>query len=486
MVDNAQGRPVFFTLLCCTVIFSCGGSSEKEFRAGAAAVDVTPKVWPLPMVGSFSYRPADSAHDPLHSRALVLDDGSLQLAVAVVDSCYIPRSILDEAKSRASKAIGMLTSRMLIAATHTHTAPPPAPGVGLRGPEAKAHATNEALYSEQLIQGIADSITRAHARLEPAAIGWALTEVSDEVFNRRWFMKEGTIPPDPYGGTTDRVRMNPPRADPNLIRPAGPTDPQVAVLSIRTAEGEPLALLANYSLHYVGAIPPGRVSADYFGEFAAAIAQELSAPADFVGILSNGAGGDINNIDFTKPRPRREPFEQVRKVAWKVAYAVAEACRTIDYEHWVELSMAEHEMKLALRRPTRDVYARSQKLLESVSPANYMRPHIYARWAVDLHEGPDTTNVKLQAVRIGNLGIVALPFETFVEIGLDLKSKSPLQPTFIIELANGAEKYLPTPEQHELGGYETWLGTNRVEKQASVKLTQALLDLLTSVAPNRP
>ena len=92
----------------------------------------------------------------------------------------------------------------------------------------------------------------------------------------------------------------------------------------------------------------------------------------------------------------------------------------------------------------------------------------------------------VDGICFGDLGIAALPFETFVEIGLELKGKSPLQPTFVIELANGAEKYLPTPEQHALGGYETWLGTNQVEKQAAVKVSQALLDLLASVAPNRP
>ncbi len=123
--------------------------------------------------------------EPLHSRALVLDDGSLQLAIAVVDSCYIPRSVLDEAKERASKATKIPTNRMLVSATHTHTAPPPAPGVGLRGPEAQAHVENEALYSEQLIQGIVDSIINAHACIEPAEIGWAITEVEDADFNCR-------------------------------------------------------------------------------------------------------------------------------------------------------------------------------------------------------------------------------------------------------------------------------------------------------------
>ena len=483
MSDNAPGR---LALLCCASIFACGGAQENPFRAGAAAVDVTPTAWPLPMVGSFRYRPANGARDPLHSRALVLDDGSLQLVLAVVDSCYVPRSVLDEAKRRASGATGIPASRMLIAATHTHSAPPPAPGVGLRGPESAPNRENEAIYSEQLIQGIADSIARAHARLEPAAVGWALTELPDEVFNRRWFMKDGAIPADPFGGETDRVRMNPPRADPNLVRPAGPTDPQVAVLAIRAAAGRPLALLANYGLHYVGGIPPGLVSADYFGEFASAIARELRAPDGFVAMLSNGTSGDVNNIDFTRPRPRQEPFEQARKVAGKLARAAAQAWRTIEYQSQTDLAMAERELALTLRKPLPETYARSRKLLEGVPPADYERRHIYARRAVDLEEGPDAVDVKLQAVRIGKLGVAALPFETFAETGLEIKSKSPLRPTFAMSLANGAEKYLPTPEQHELGGYETWLGTNRVEKQASVKVTRALLDLLADVAAPQP
>jgi neutral ceramidase len=479
-----NNRIALVLILGCALTLACGSSESPALRAGAAVVDITPKVWPLPMVGSFSYRPATSAHDPLHSRALVLDDGSLQLAIAVVDSCYIPRSVLDEAKERASKATKIPTNRMLVSATHTHTAPPPAPGVGLRGPEAQAHVENEALYSEQLIQGIVDSIINAHARIEPAEIGWAFTEVEDEVFNRRWFMKEGSIPPDPFGGTTDRVRMNPPRGSADLVRPAGPTDPEVGILSVRSAAGVPLALLANYSLHYVGAILPGGLSADYFGEFAREISIKLDAPADFVGILSNGTSGNINNIDFTQTRTIREPFEQVRKVAGKVADAVAQAYDAIEHKPSASLSMAERELTLALRKPSAEVYENSQELLTNVPLADYGRQHIYAQWAIALHDGPDSIDVKLQAIRIGDLGIAALPFETFVEIGLELKSKSAIRPMFTIELANGAEKYLPTPEHHELGGYETWLGTSQVETQASVKITKALLELLDEVAPD--
>jgi hypothetical protein len=77
-----------------------------------------------------------------------------------------------------------------------------------------------------------------------------------------------------------------------------------------------------------------------------------------------------------------------------------------------------------------------------------------------------------------------MPFEVLVEIGLDLKKRSPFPRTLIVELANGGFGYLPPPHQHELGGYETWLGTSKMEKQASVILTDHLLEMLKELKKN--
>ena len=465
---------------------SCAIESRPALQAGASAVDITPRDWPLPLIGSFRYRPATGAHDALNSRALVLADGTEMVAIAIVDSCYIPREILDEAKRQAQVETGIRADRMLIAATHTHTAPPPAPGVGLRGPEPAANVQNEERYSRQLIDGIAASISKAFERLEPAELGWASLELADEVFNRRWFMKEGTIPPDPFGGTTDRVRMNPPAASPDLVEPSGPVDAEAVVLSIRSVAGKPLAVLANYSLHYVGNIPAGMVSADYFGEFSRTVAARLNAGDRFVGMLSNGTSGNINNIDFSKPRTRKEPFEQVRAVAGKLADAVAQAYGGIEHASEAAIAMEQTELTLARRKPTRKILEQSRALIRDVSPSELTRGHIYAQRAIDLHDGPDDVSVVLQAIRIGDLGIVALPFETFVETGLAIKGSSPLPRTFVISLANGAEGYLPTPQHHALGGYETWLGTSRVETQASDRVEEQLLTSLHRLAGSGP
>jgi len=297
------------------------GQAAPQFRAGAFAADITPRQWPVRLIGGYEEPLAESAHDPLHARALVLDDGGTRIAIVVVDSCFLPRALDDRARARAEKATGIPGRHMLIAATHTHSAPPAKP---------EGASTVELAYQELLEQQIAQAVIEANKRLEPAQIGWAVRQEPSELHNRRWFMKAGSIPPDPFGNTTDKVRMNPPRASADLIKPAGPVDPGFTVVSVKTAAGKPLALLANYSLHYVGGIGGRQLSADYFGEFARQVAERLEsegAISGFVGILSNGTSGDVNNIDFEHPAISREPFQQIRLVAGKLADSAIAAYR---------------------------------------------------------------------------------------------------------------------------------------------------------------
>lgn len=127
---------------------------------------------------------------------------------------------------------------------------------------------------------------------------------------------------------------------------------------------------------------------------------------------------------------------------------------------------------------------RAKKLLEAAGPAPWKgRREVYAHETLDVAAYPPTVKVKLQAIRIGELGIVSSPCETFVETGLAIKQESPLKPTFVIELANGYNGYLPTPEQHGLGGYETWRAkSSYLAVDAEPKLRSTLLKLLNDVA----
>jgi hypothetical protein len=255
------------------------------------------------------------------------------------------------------------------------------------------------------------------------------------------------------------------------------------VLSVRSRDHRPIALLGNYSLHYVGGIPAGGVSADYFGEYARLLEAELGGKADgqpaFVGIMSNGTSGDVNNINFLHPRPRAEPFERMKAVAKKVADKTLHAYRHIEHKSDVTLGMEQTLVTFAKRRPTPSQVKMAKTFLATEDESKLPpRAHAYARWTLELNEPPHEAEIVLQAVRIGELGITSIPCETFAETGLEIKEKSPFPATFTIELANGHYGYLPTPRQHELGGYETWLGTNELEKTASVKITETLLKML--------
>ena len=455
--------------------------ARAELRAGTSIVDITPQQWPLAPRGSFTPRPTDSARDPLKVRCLVLDDGTdggMRIVFAVVDSCMVHRGQLDPAKKRASEATGIPVEQMLMCATHTHSAP---------FANAQHGTPQELAYQERLIDGIAQAVIEAANSLQPARVGWSGYDLPDEVFNRRWFLKPGTVPTNPFGEDTDIVKMNPPRNNDILINPAGPTDPEVSVLYVENANGRPLSVFANYSLHYVGATG-GQMSADYFGEFARLMPYRLRrAEEDFVAMLSNGTSGDINNINFRDPRPPREPFEQIRIVASKTADAATRAIRQIDsLREDPVLSMRQREITLKHRVPTKALIERAERIMKMDNEQAKELPRLakaYAKRTLDLAAEPPTTDVLIQAVRIGDLAICTMPFEVLVDIGLELKKKSPAGDTFVVSLANGGYGYLPPPEQHEFGGYETWLCTNKVQKDASEILVANLLEMLGEIFP---
>jgi len=474
------------------IVFLLGGyvlvhaEDEKPiFRAGAATSNITPPLGEL-IVGGWKPIPATNIHDELHARCLVLDDGKVKLALVLCDNVGIPVEVFDSAKQQVHEATGLPTTHMLMAATHTHSA------TTARGPLKTFAETELTDYQQFVARRISDGVRRALAHLEPARIGWGKIDEPSEVFNRRWFVTDASLLSNPFGGL-DQVRMNPPRGSSKLDRPAGPTDPEISFVSVQSLDGRPIALLANYSLHYVGGVPSGDVSADYFGYFAKFIGEKLGATDQsppFVGILSNGTSGDVNNINFPEKSTRKyERYEKMQEVAGKVASRVFEAHQRIDFQDWVPLAAKQVNLALKTRQPTAEMIAHFKRVTSGNDDdprRRHSREEIYADRIAKIQKAPKEIHIQLQALRIGDLGIAAIPFETFTETGLELKDRSPFRGTFTIELANGSYGYLPTPEQHRLGGYETWLGSNYVEKEATTKIVATLLDLFETLQQQHP
>jgi len=461
------------------LMFLLGYPCQAEtLRGGSAAVDITPLSLPVSMTGSFQDRKATGVHDRLHARSLVLEDGETRIAFVICDSCLIPKDIYDTAKKLASQRTGIPTTRILTAATHTHTAP-----TALKA----AQCSPDPQYLEYLTKQIAEAVVVATGRLRPVEIGWGVVSVADEVGNRRWFVKPEASKANPFGRTDDQVRMNPPRGIGVLIRPAGPVDPDVTFLSVRSPGGAAVSLLANYGLHYVGGIAPGQLSADYFGAFARHIADRLKADESFVGIMSNGTSGDVNNSQFLNPRPRSAPYERMEAVAAKVADQIHRVHDGVRFTSNASIRMSEREIDLGVRKPNAVELERARALLKNAAdPQRLTTDELYAQESIRLHEAEPTVRIKLQTIAVDDLAIVAIPCEVFAEIGLEIKARSPFGTTFVIELANGYNGYLPTPKQHALGGYETWRsGWSYLETEASTRITETTLDMLKSIRAGR-
>jgi hypothetical protein len=452
-------------------------TAHAEFRVGAAITDVTPLSFPVLVNGGMTASSANKAVTPIHARSIVLDDGSERIAIVVVDSCMMPRDLLDDAKLLASQRTRLRPDRIMISATHTHTAPA---SMGCLGTDA------EPGYVPFLREKLAESIAAAESRLQPASVGFGVGNAAAFTALRRWIIRPDRVINDPFGNPTVRANMHAGSNWDNVTGESGPEDPDLALLYFRTVDGRPLALLANFSMHYFSGVEP--LNADYFGLFCRALQAKLgsSDPASttpFVAVMSHGCSGDIWRRDYTLPASAHANEPTIDAYAQGLAAIAESVIEQIQFDAKPSLAMAERRLRMNYRVPDNQRLEWARRIMATVGD----RPpktteEVYAREQVLLHERK-STDVVLQAIRIGQFAIATTPTETYALTGLKLKLQSPLPRTMVIELANGGDGYIPPPEQHHLGGYNTWPARSAgLEVNAEPRMTETLLELLESVA----
>ena len=451
---------------------------RAELRAGAAVIDVTPEQLPVLVNGGMLSRSADTVKNPINARALVLDDGRQRLGIVVVDSCMMPRQLLDEAKSLAAERTGIRADRMLIAATHSHSAPS---SMGCLGTEADPN------YVPYLRGKLVEALVAAEANLEPARVGWAVANAEAFTALRRWIRRPDRIADDPFGNPTVRANMHAGRVWDDVTGESGPKDPDLNLISFRAKGGRPLAMLASFSMHYHG---DQALSADYFGLFCEGFQARVAPAPDgqrppFVAMMAHGCSGDIWLRDYTK-QPSEWPKHTIDSYTEGLLEIALQAYESIEYAEDADLAMSEARLKMEYRVPDKQRLEWARRIVDAMGD----RPpkdttEVYAREQIYLHEW-QATEVVVQALRIGQIAIATTPTETYALTGLKLKYQSPLPQTMVLELANGGDGYLMPPEQLLLGGYNTWPARSAgLEIEAEPRVTEAALQLLEQVA-DRP
>lgn len=470
-LQRSSGAALSASLALAGMARSEENTAEACLVAGAAEVDISPPKLPVLASGGFLERIGTELRDPLFARGLVLGDGPKRLALVVVDTLMMPREMLDAVKQQAAASTGIPTANILISATHTHTAPSV---MGALGTGVDGH------YAAFLPGKLVECIEKAATAMQPARAGWASVIDRENTNCRVWIRRPDRIGEDPFGKQTIRAMMHPGYQNPDYLGPCGPEDPQLSVLSVVRPDGSSLALVANYSMHYFGASP---VSADYFGRFAAMVSEELSRRGGgkpCVAMMSHGTSGDQHWMDYSQPRKSIDMETYARRVAGRAI----EAFEKVEYRDRVALDAAETALTFNRRVPDeqRESWARGivAAMGDRTRPAS--QPEVYAWEQMYLLDEPNR-QIRLQALRIGDLAITAIPCEVYAITGLKLKTQSPFVHTMNIELAGGGEGYVPPPELFPFGGYNTWPArTAGLETTAEPKIVEAMLGLLETLA----
>ncbi len=482
-------RPHFLLLLLLLLALAAGGShgllatEAPVFRAGAATSHITPALGGE-IIGGFSPYPSTHIHDELHARCLVLDDGSTKLALVVCDLLGLHRTVSVKARELIEAETGIPAANVLISGTHTHSATS-----AISGPVRQYTSDLELTdYQQFVVRRIADGVRRAVNTLRPAEIAFGRVDVPEHVHIRRWFLKEGTMPPNPFG-KIDKVKMNPGAGNPDLVEPAGEPDPTVSFIAVREPAGRMISIYSAYSLHYVGGVSGADISADYFGYYSEALRRLVPGGGEypaFVAMMANGTSGDANNINFRNPQPRKPPYVQMRYVAEDLATKVYGALAGVSWQRQAKLDARYRELAIAWRMIPGDLIAWAKETEAKALPIKEgggNLPLAYAGRVQRLAQASPQTKAPVQVLRIGEICIGTTPTETFAETGIEFRQRSPFPNSFMVELAHGYYGYMPTPRHFELGGYETWPGTNNLEPQASVKMMDALLEMAAELKP---
>jgi hypothetical protein len=450
------------------VLLTASSSLAADLRVGAATVVITPAVG-TPMAGYYTARAADGVHDDLKAKVLVLESGGTKAAMISCDLITMPRSVVLETRKRIeSLNLNLPGSAVMISATHTHTGPV-LPLGSSRDPSEGDPAEKVNQYAHSLPDLLASAVKEADSKLTLVKLSLAHGHEDHLSFNRRYFMKDGT------------VGWNPGKLNPNIVKPAGPIDPDVPVALFQTPEGKPIATYVNFAMHLdtVGGL---QISADYPATIADLLAR-VRGP-DMVTVFTTGTCGDINHVDTSTKDPQKGPDEAAR-IGTILAGEVLKTYARLAPIDAGPIRVKSELVSLDLADISGQDLGEARRMAVNFgkgAPTFLQRVNAYKVIDVASRAGKPL-EVEIQVIALGDdVAWVSLPGEIFVELGLAIKAASPFKHTILAELANGSIGYIPTRRAFAEGNYEPV--SARCAPGSGEKLVDVALKLLNEAKKN--
>lgn len=448
----------------------------QELTVGAAQVEITPPRG-MRMCGYFFERLNTGTHDPLWAKALVLRQGEVSAALVFCDLIGVPRTVTQRARRDAAIKTGIPAENILVAATHSHTGPLyfdalrdfyHSQALGQLGQDAAEPVD----YSAVLAAKIFAAVEAAHKAAKPATLAAGVVQQNGLSFNRRFHLRDGS------------VVFNPGKLNPNIVRPAGPIDPDLGLIAVRSAAGQTEAVLTLFALH-LDTVGGTEYSADYPYYLGRGLQTALGPRV--VSLFAAGTCGDINHIDVSHDRPQGGQAEAERigsALTATATGALAELSTIARPSLAVRRAIVEAPLQTY---PPEQLEAARQRLPEVGRRLMPFLEEVETVKIVDLERlGGPNYPLETQVFRLSDeVALVGLPGEVFVELGLAIKAASPFKTTLVIELANDDPAYIPTRKAFAEGSYETV--NSRVEAGSGEQLVETAVRLLKelAVAPDK-
>ncbi len=425
---------------------------------GFAQTKITPPIGAV-IPGGFKKRISTGVHDPLHATACVIDDGQTTIAIVSIDALSVRRSVVRNARRLVQSCCGIPEKNILLAATHTHCGGPIANAFECEADES---------YCQLVAERVAEAVLKAHEDKVEAQFCVVVGQENEVSFNRRFVMKDG------------RQQTHPGKGNPDIVRPAGPIDPDVGVIAFKEKSGSMLGFLVNFACHCTVMFGT-EFSADYPFYLSETIRKQFGDQC--LTVFLQGASGDVTQVANTL---LREP-EFGEKWAWQIGTRlggeVIKAVALADFVDDALLQVESSTVQIPRRQVTEKMIEQAKQTLSSDGASEVEK--IYAQEILLLAQKAKEkpfADAEVQVMAIGQCAIAAIPGELFCQFGLDIKRASPFPTTFVATCANGMVGYLPTFEAFAGGGYEVRLArSSQLVPYAANQLVNTALQLLQSL-----
>jgi neutral ceramidase len=448
---------------------SRSSSHAAQLTAGVAVADITPPIG-YRMSGYFNERLSTCTLNPLHAKAIVLRQGDISSAMVFCDIIGLSLDVSSRARKRAAERTGIPASNILIAATHSHTGPLYFGALRKYFHEAAvaedgSDPCEKVNYPEELVEKLAGVIVKANAALKPVILSAGSVDQQGLSFNRRFHMKDGT------------VRFNPGVLNPDIVRAAGPIDPEVGMVFLREADGdnEPIAAIVNFALH-LDTVGGTNYAADYPYYLEQSLREQYGNK--FVLLFGTGTCGDINHIDVTKKE--RLKTDYIGRTLAKKVEAKKDSLKIVA-EPMLGVRTGIVDAQLQKFGPEKIAWAHQNIKKVGTKELSFLEQvEAYKILAIQMRSG-QTIPLEIQVFRLGrDVAVVGLPGEVFVDLGLKIKKASPFATTLVVELCQDAPGYIPTKKAFTEGSYETV--NSRVAPGGGEMMAEAAVRLLKDLA----